>query len=199
MAERENEIKFILQKTEAFATPFLEQGRGGWDIAHTKAVVYYAGLLAKNEGQDTVVLQIAAWLHDIGYFGQFTESDGSNYSAVKDKKELHMQIGSEMARKFLESGEMTLLTTEQRERTVHLVEVHDKLEELEALDEIILMEADTLGAIDLDRVIPSFDKEGQIKYADGLRKRRQPKFRTQSGIIILDQLLPKFEEYDPVN
>lgn len=199
MTERKTEAQLLLQEAEFFATPFLEQGRGGWDLAHTKAVVHYAGLLAENEGEDKVVLQTTGWLHDIGYFGQFTEIESKKYETIKDKKALHMVIGAEKAREFLEKDVIkSLLSAEQRERIIYLVGIHDKLEELKTKDELILMEADTLGAIDLDRVTPSFDKEGRIKYAAGLKERRKPKFITKLGIELLDQLLPKFKEYDPI-
>jgi putative nucleotidyltransferase with HDIG domain len=200
MVEKITRSLLLLHEVETFATPFLELGRGGWDLAHTKAVVYYAGLLAKEEDQDIQVLQVTAWLHDIGYFGQFSEGEGGNYKVVKDKKKIHMLIGAEKSREFLERDEIKdLLTTAQKERIIHLVGIHDDLERLVDPDEIVFMEADTLGAIDLSRVTPSFDKNGLKNYIAGLKERRGPRFRTNLGTTILSQLLPRIENYDPEN
>ncbi|MEK7524874.1 MAG: HD domain-containing protein [Patescibacteria group bacterium] len=51
-------------------------------------------------------------------------------------------------------GDSSQLT--QVEQIVHLVSVHDNLKELQTLEEFVFMEADTLGAIDLARVVPTF-------------------------------------------
>lgn len=144
---------------EEYALGFLNKGREGWDVPHTRAVVYYAKLITKSENQDLLVIPTAARLHDIGYFG-ITEEDAREYEKVKEAKEFHMEVGARVARRFVDREEVAkILNNAQQDRVVHLVWVHDRLEELKDLDEIILMEADTLGSIDVRRVKPTFDQE----------------------------------------
>lgn len=75
-AERVSEIPQDLETAlENYALGFLRQGRQEWDEPHTRAVVYYAGEIAKAEGLDALVLVTAAWLHDIGYYGMFKQDE----------------------------------------------------------------------------------------------------------------------------
>jgi len=114
-----------------------------------------------------------------------------------DRKTAHMFEGARLAVEFLKRPEIQpFYTLEQIDRIVHLVLVHDKIEELQDLEEIALMEADTLGAIDIDRVKPTFDKENAEKYINNdLTLRRFPRFLTGTGIKFFNQLSPKFEAY----
>ena len=181
---------------ESYALQFLKKGREDWDVPHTRAVVFYAERLANNANLDILVLVTAAWLHDVGYFGLFGDGDSSQLTQVEDKKALHMEIGAEMARKLLGSPEMReKYTEEQVGQIVHLVGIHDNLKELRTLEEFVFMEADTLGAIDLARVVPTFDKENGLKYIESLKKRRMPLFTSELGKEYLEQLLPEFERY----
>ncbi len=85
---------------------------------------------------------------------------------------------------------------EQTEKIVHLIEVHDDFGRLgKDLEEIVLMEADTLGSIDLGRVTPTFDFENGLQYIEGLKRKRLPKFQTELGKQLLDKLLPAFIGY----
>ncbi len=183
-----------MQQVEDYALQFLGQGRKDWDEPHTRAVAHYAVDIAARNGLDTWVMATAAWFHDIGYYGLFEGEESKSHGKVVDAKAQHMINGAQMAREFLErEGVINRFTPEQRERIVHLVSVHDKLDELEAPDEIALMEADTLGAIDLARVTPTFDKEGMEKYIRGLEGKRRPKFRTKEGITHYDRLIADFK------
>jgi len=182
---------------ENYALGFLRQGRKEWDEPHSRAVVYYAGEIAKAEGLDSLVLVTAAWLHDIGYYGMFKQGESEQYDNVMDRKKAHMVNGARLAADFLRRPEIQIFyTPEQMEYIVYLVSVHDKIEELQDLEEIALMEADTLGAIDIDRVKPTFDKENAEKYINNdLTLRRFPRFLTVTGIKLFNQLFPKFEAY----
>ena len=187
----------LMALAEKYAMQFLEKGRVGWDVPHTRTVVHYAELITRSEKVDLMVVPTAAWLHDIGYYGLF-EGDSGKYDAVQDRKVRHMIVGAEMARKFVDGEEVAeMLTQRQRDRVVHLVLVHDRVEELGDLDEIILMEADTLGAIDVRRVKPTFDKEGRARYVEiDLNTRRGPRFRTSLGRKLLAELIPKFLDFE---
>jgi putative nucleotidyltransferase with HDIG domain len=181
---------------ENYALGFLRQGRE-WDEPHTRAVVHYAGEIAKAEGLDILVLVSAAWLHDIGYYRMFEEGESRQYEQVMDRKKTHMVNGAKMAADFLNRSEIQpFYTPEQRERVVHLVSVHDNIEELREIDEIAFMEADTLGAIDTERVKPTFDKENAWKYVENdLMLRRYPRFLTKTGVALFNQIFSKFEAY----
>jgi putative nucleotidyltransferase with HDIG domain len=186
----------LMVQVENFANQYLSQGRKDWDMPHTKSVAFYAEEIAKAEGLDVLVLKTAAWLHDIGYYGLFEDSDSSQHAAVKDKKEQHMINGARMASIFLSDEKIANhYTGEQIERIVHLVGVHDKLTELSEPDEIALMEADTLGAIDITRVAPTFDKESGHKYITGLKAKRLPLFKSEVGKQFIKDLLPRFEAF----
>lgn len=197
-SERTTELPFGLKSAlESYALGFLRQGRQEWDEPHSRAVVYYAAEIAKAEGLDSLVLVSAAWLHDIGYFGLFREGESEKYDQVMDRKTAHMFEGARLAVEFLKRPEIqSFYTLEQIDRIVHLVLVHDKIEELGEIDEIALMEADTLGAIDVERVKPTFDKENAEKYINNdLTLRRLPRFQTSTGIKFFSRLFPKFEVY----
>ncbi|MEK7062490.1 MAG: HDIG domain-containing metalloprotein, partial [Patescibacteria group bacterium] len=133
---------------ENYALEILSHGRPGWDVPHTLAVVKWANKLARVQGLDVRVLTTAAYLHDIGYYGQFGGLESADLGKVMDKKEKHMIIGAAMAASFLDSEDVRkYLTADQIERVIHLISVHDRVEYLSDLDELVLMEADHLGAI----------------------------------------------------
>src|SRR3990167_7642145 len=100
--ERNLEIPQSLESAlESYALGFLRQGRKEWDEPHTRAVVYYAGEIAKAEGLDALVLVTAAWLHDIGYYGMFKQDESRQYDTVMDRKTAHMVNGARLAEEFL--------------------------------------------------------------------------------------------------
>lgn len=184
----------LVSETEFFALQYLKFGRKDWDEPHTRAVVHYAGILSGLYGLDQKVIVTAAWLHDTGYFVLFEGENSDDYLTIKNNKEAHMERGAKLARTFLETPEIAeYFTDEQKERVIHLVSVHDKIEELKDMDEIVLMEADTLGAIDIGKVATTFDKESGRRYLKGLYERRVPKFRTELGIKYFASLIEPFK------
>lgn len=58
--------KTIIQKTIKFVTQLLEKNSDGHDIFHIKRVVNNAQLLAKKEGGNIFLIEMSAWLHDVG-------------------------------------------------------------------------------------------------------------------------------------
>jgi putative nucleotidyltransferase with HDIG domain len=182
-----------LRLAEAYALDFLRQGRAGWDEPHTRAVVHYAEALARPAGVDVLVAVTVGWLHDIGYAGLFAEADSSRHAVVRSRKALHMERGAALARAFVDRPDVApFYTPAQRDRIVHLVSVHDKVELLSAPDEIAFMEADTLGALDIGRVTPTYDYENGRRYLEGVRRWRAPYFATPLGKHYLAELLPAF-------
>lgn len=107
-----------------------------------------------------------------------------------------MLNGARLAAEFVAKPDVKqFLTVEQAMRVVHLVGIHDDLHVLKDIDEIILMEADTLGAIDTARVKPSFNLEGRMKYLEAMKIKRATRFQTELGKKLLSELIPQFETY----
>lgn len=185
-----------LYLAEQYATEYLQKGRI-WDLPHTKAVAYYAGKISSEERLDSLILVTTAWLHDIGYSGLFKDDESRNYDQVQDKKFRHMVIGEQRAREFLGRGDVKGFYTDiQKYAIIHLVSVHDQLEKLNHVNELVFMEADTLGQIDIGRVTPTFDREQVEKYIlRDLKERRWPKFISQTGKQLYKELYPKFLNY----
>lgn len=184
----------LQRRIEQYATGFLRQGRVDWDVPHTQAVSYYALLLAERERLDELVMFTTAQLHDIGYFGLFNAQTSSrNWGAVQDKKLQHMIVGAEYARTFLDKPENTIHYSEtQAARVVHLVSVHDRVDQLKDPDEIAFGAADTLAAIDVARAKPTFDYEQYKKYLAGSLDRRRRLIQSPSAKELFAQLLPAF-------
>lgn len=96
------------------------------------------------------------------------------------KKE-HLRIGAEKIRALLEDPSFSFLSDQQKERIIHLVGIHDRLNELKDIVELIIMEADTLGALDSHYVTPTFEKESNDAYMRGPLLRRLSLFITDYG------------------
>ena len=181
---------------EGYALEILSHGRPGWDVPHTLAVVNWANKLARAQGLDAKVLTTSAYLHDIGYYGQFEGLMSADLGKVMDKKEKHMVVGAAMAASFLGSDEIRKrLTTDQIERIVYLISVHDRVEELRSLDEIVLMEADSLGAIDIDFIEPTYRGWGAIDYLETRMVKRRSRFVTPYAMQAYDNMAERFRTF----
>jgi len=189
----QTELETFLQ---ASILPVLEKGRKNWDKEHTLAVVHYLKEILKHidYNLDETVLLIAAYAHDWGYSGLFLHPNVQLDEVAKQKK-LHAIRGAEMLAKLLQSPFFNVLSPAQKERAVHLVKVHDELESLVSKDEIILMEADTLGGLDIKRVKPTFNKQSNVKYIAGVKKKRLPLFAHKFSIQKAHMLLAERENY----
>jgi hypothetical protein len=176
----------------------LERGRPDWDLPHTKAVVHHVQELIAQAPElqlDEDVLVIAAYAHDWGYAGLFEQGAKADWDKVMAAKQQHMAIGAEKIAELLRRQEFEFLSEQQKQRIVHLVGNHDKLREIDETDELVLMEADTLGGLDGERVHPSFDKASGLRYLQGVRKARLPKFITEHGKARARELLQKAETH----
>lgn len=193
MVQERDLPEVLVDQLENYATGFLSKGREEWDIPHTKAVVHHIEQIANAEGLDVLVLITTGWLHDIGYYALFEDEESKQYGHIMDKKAMHMINGARLAEDFFKLPSVKdFYTQEQMKRVIHLVSVHDKIEELKDPDEIAFMEADTLGAIDVSKVTPTFNKQDAKKYIDGLLSRRRPRFQTATGINAFNELFPNF-------
>ncbi len=196
----------LWESVKTFALSYLRKGRPDFDVPHTKAVVYWVYRLATDYNEkvragdiggemvDSVVLITAAWLHDIGYYGEF--NDVASLGQISSKKERHMIVGAEMADKFLHERAFDILSEGQIKQIVHLVRVHDNLEETKTMPETILLEADTLGAMDTDWVKPTFRGREAWDYLNRERTRKRwNMFRTPLGKESLKKVVDRFKQF----
>ena len=161
--------------------PDLERGRPNFDRPHTLAVVYWLKQIIKHNPElnlDKLVLLIAAYAHDWGYADMFRQGRKAQYNEVQKAKVKHMKLGAAKLQKLLDDKFFSFLTEKQKKRCLHLVAVHDNLNILKDSDELVLMEADTLGALDVNFVKPTFDFQSNQKYMEEVTKKRLPKFIT---------------------
>jgi putative nucleotidyltransferase with HDIG domain len=167
----------------------LEKGRADWDVPHTQAVVYWIKKLIEKEGGEERILIPAAYLHDIGYSKLKNLTD---YASIKQVKEHHMEIGAEIAEDILEGFDFT---EAEKDEIIHLILVHDNLDQLSTHNEIILMEADSLAQIDLERVHSTFNSDDKRKYLMNFENKRASKFRTKTGKEQLSNMLPRIKKH----
>ena len=67
-----------------------------------------------------------------------------------------MQNGAQLITQLIQAELKDFFTDQQVLQTAHLVLIHDEVENLKTEEELLLMEADTLGMIDTSRVKPTF-------------------------------------------
>ena len=178
--------------------PDLEEGRPGWDKPHTEAVVQKIKDIIENVEDielDTVVLVVAAYAHDWGCASLFDGGEVVQLEEIGDRKIAHMVFGAERLSVLLEDEFFNFMSKEQKERAVHLVAIHDYLDRLKDLDELILMEADTLGVIDVDLVKPTFNQESNAKWVKRTKKMRVSKFVTDYSKREAERLSEKRKVY----
>ncbi len=171
------DVEILLQTT---ILPDLEKGRKNFDRPHTEAVVFWMKELLEKINSptcDQLVLITAAYAHDWGYIGLFDGIDSSDINVVHKMKPLHMERGSLLIKMLIDEKLNKYFTSEQAELVAHLVYMHDRIEKLATEPEILLMEADTLGMLDTDRVKPTFSKaDNTVFISRELQERRLPVF-----------------------
>ncbi len=171
------------------------KGRSGYDKPHTEAVVFWMkellGLL-NNPGLNSKVLIAAAYAHDWGYAGLFDKSDSRSLSNILDRKKLHMQRGAEKIEQLLFQRLNQYFSDSEKLRIIHLVAVHDKVRDLKDEDELLLMEADTLGMLDVERVPPTFSAEDNKRFMEhSIKTLRLPRFYHQPAKELAEGLIEK--------
>ncbi|MBN1169127.1 HD domain-containing protein [Candidatus Woesebacteria bacterium] len=163
--------------------PELEKGRPDWDKPHTEAVVYHMRHLMSNieKAINKEVLLIAAYAHDWGYVDLFEEGKPLSNKDISGSKTEHMIKGAEKVKELLEDNFFNFLTEKQKQRISHLVFVHDKLDLLKKTDELLLMEADTLGGLDVNFIKPTFDEKSNERYMQEVKRKRFKLFISKYG------------------
>jgi len=179
--------------------PELEKGRASIDKAHTKSVAIKIKEIVKNTPAlkiDYPVLIIAAYAHDWGYSELFENGKALKLSDVANTKEKHMVAGAKKLKNLLKDPFFNALSQKQKNRAIHLVKTHDRLDQLKDIDELLLMEADSLGGLDIEHVTFSFDKESKERFLKNSREKRLPKFITDWGKKEFKRLFLLRQKYD---
>lgn len=176
--------------------PELEKGRKDFDRPHTEAVVHWMKYLLKKLPEaatfDETVLITAAYAHDWGYIGLFDSVPKTDLATIHKMKPLHMERGAELINDFINAELRDYITPAQQKRIRELVTIHDRVEEVKRPDEILLMEADTMGMLDSDRVKPTFSAEDNDIFLEReVLNRRLPLFRHPLAREIADSLVAK--------
>lgn len=161
-------LETIEKKLQEKILPELEKGRKDFDRPHTEAVVYWMKQLIAQIQPDIEpkILITAAYAHDWGYIGLFDGVNSSDPKEIAKRKPLHMERGAELIGKFLRQELSEYFSETEIQAVQHLVFMHDRVEELHTEDEILIMEADTLGMLDTDRVKPTFSKTDNERFIE---------------------------------
>ncbi|MFZ2152711.1 MAG: HD domain-containing protein [Microgenomates group bacterium] len=173
--------------------PDLAKGRPN-DVPHTLLVVKMIKNIVTDSPElklDLEVLIIAAYAHDWGYTDLLDPTIKIRLEHLGELKETHMKVGAEKLSKLLESRFFDHLTEDRKKRAIHLVGVHDKLDALKDVDEIVIMEADSLGGMDPDVMGIFGDKDSEERYMKKSRELRLTKFITPYSKNMFEKLYLK--------
>jgi len=172
--------------------PDLDKGRPDWDKPHTQAVVHYLKQIFSNTPDLTVdqtVLLIAAYAHDWGY------SEIYHNGQRLQPKDAHMQISAQKISSLLNDSFFAFLNSSQKQQIIDLVLYHDDYSHKTQPEEILLLEADTLGALSVKFVKPDFTPEKNAIWMTGALEKRYPLFLTPYSKSEFQVLFKQRKEY----
>lgn len=185
-------IEETLQRT---IFPDLEKGRKDFDLPHTQAVVFWMRtLLAQlaDPALDPKILITAAYAHDWGYIGLFDGFDSNDPQVITTRKAAHMERGAELITNLLQHSLSEFFSQEEIQAVAHLVRIHDLVEQVVTTAEVLIMEADTLGMLDVDRVTPTFTPEENARFIkEQIYNRRLLYFQHAAAKRIAEELAEK--------
>lgn len=176
--------------------PDLKKGRTNWDLPHTKSVVSWVEKIITQsypKYPEPQVLIISAYAHDWGYSQIFSHPNPSLDQILAVKKQ-HAIYSAQKVRILLKDDIFTFLNSSQKRRICHLVTIHDNLSKLTELDELILMEADTLGSLETHQHFSTFDDKSTNRWLSGVIKSRLPRFITPFSRAHAHKLLSYFKK-----
>jgi hypothetical protein len=178
------------KKLAKISLSYLSRGKPGWDVPHTMSTVHWMKTLLEHEKGNERILITTMYLHDIGYFGAFKK--GYSKKDVDNMGIAHMERGAEEAKKVLKKLKYT---DKEIQKIAKLIRHHGYLEKAKTHEQIMVLEADGLGQIDVDRVKPTYTKEDYLRFLDVFAKRRIPKYKTRTGKYHLKKLLAQARAY----
>ena len=168
----------------------LKLGRPNWDVPHTLATVYWMKELLKTESGNEKILISTMYLHDIGY--SKTKGDFNTRKGTVDAKDDHMKNGVIIAKPILESLDYN---KDEIDEILHLISVHDNIEELSSQNEILVFEADSLAQINISRAKSNFIGNDKIEFIKKFEEKRFPIFKTKIGKELVQILFKEAKEF----
>jgi HD superfamily phosphodiesterase len=175
------------KRLKSIALSYLERGRGVFDTSHTLAAVRYMKALVEAEGGDERVLVTTMYFHDIGYAGLF-EGTAIDLDNVRAASDIHMERGAAEAENELIE---LCYQPEEIQQITNLIRNHDNLERLDdqnTLESQLVFEADSLGHLNAEH---TFEGEQYLEAMRDFKRKRVPRFRTETGKEFLEPLLEK--------
>lgn len=132
----ERPVITTIDDIKAFAMNCFSSARGSHDWDHTQRVYNLCMHIGKAEGADLEVLEMAAYLHDVGRSHEDASKGGI----------CHAQKGAEIARELLAAYP---ISDEQRANIIHAIRSHRFRgnHQPETLEAKVLFDADKLDAI----------------------------------------------------
>ncbi|HNZ86684.1 MAG TPA: HD domain-containing protein [bacterium] len=183
-------MKNNFKQLETEVLNILQNGRPDWDIPHTLTSVYYMKKLLKKEAGNEKILITTMYLHDIGY--SWIRGDLSTRDNVKKSKLDHMKNGVIFGRPILQK---LGYSEEESKKILHLVGTHDNLDGVFDSDKQLVFEADSLAQIDIKRAKSNLSKDDRIRFINGFEKKRMPRFKTKTGIKLMNKLFKKAKKF----
>lgn len=173
----------------------VNKGRPHWDKPHTEAVVFWMKhLLEKinNPQLNPKIMITAAYAHDWGYMGLIKQKRITSIKEVIPYKKLHMKRSVEMIERLIVQRLPGYFSQPEILRLTHIISVHDAVDQLQDEDEILLMECDALGMLDVERVPPTLSpKENKYFMKHSIYNKRLPKFIHDEAKKIAQELIEK--------
>lgn len=169
--------------------PELEQGREGWDLPHTQSVVSHVKKIAHKEDLadvETHSLVIVGYLHDYGYMHFREMLDGGPTGGVPKRE--HPAKSAEKWEEIRDHEVFDFLDESAKNRIKHLILVHDDVYNLSERDELLFMEADTLGALSTRGEI-EVDSERYQMYLRHTQDKRIARFVSEYGLQEAERLM----------
>jgi len=181
--ETENKIRELSNK-------YMEKARPGWGVDHVNASVFYIKELINKEGGNPNILIPTMYFHDIGYAGLLKK--GYTHEQNHSAKEDHMFNGAEMTKQILRK--IKGFSNEEINQISNLIMVHDNLDQINTKERQLVFEADCLGMIDVNKIKFSYKGEDLVNWLNRFKERRASRFKTKTGLRILNELLPLAEK-----
>lgn len=198
----EDLVKTVIKHSEKF-------GRPEFDKDHTLATYKWAVTLSEKldlEPKERSMIRVASLLHDQGYDFRNVDGQMAGLEAVREQKDSHLKRGSRIGKKLygMNPALQKVFNKDEWGEVVELINLHDKWKLLEGNDYPkllpVIVAADTFAQIDLDEVIPTFNKSDLQRYFDGNLKGRiegvKRVFKDSEYIVATaETLYKKYGEY----
>ncbi len=168
----------IIKQVEKTVRQRLWEEKSGHDYWHCYRVVKTALAIGKKENGDLVVLELAAWLHDI---------------EVTKSREKHEELSAKLAQKYLKQ---LGLEKEIIEKVANCIRKHrfSKKIKAETLEEKIIQDADkldALGAVGIARAFYGGSKYGEVFHTPSVKPNQKYYFQTGHSTSVVNHFYEK--------